>query len=103
MAVNPRVGDIGVVLTATVKDENGVVVDLSTATTKQIKLATPAGVTTAKTASYGTPPGTNGVLTYTTIAGDLSVRGNWRAQPYVVTPTRTFHASIHDLEVEDNL
>lgn len=96
-----HVGDVGLVLKGTVKDENDTVVDISGAITKQIKIQNPSGTTTAKDGAF--PAGETGVegnLQYVTVAGDLSVRGDWRAQIYVVTASRTFHTSIHDFEVE---
>jgi len=102
MSVPAHVGDVGLILRATIKDENNAVVDVSTAITKQIKVCTPAGVTTAKTAAFLTT-GVDGVIQYATVAGDISIRGRWRAEAYIVTAARSFHTSIHDFDVEDIL
>jgi len=106
MAVVAHVGDVGLIIRVTLKDEAGTAVNVSAATTKQIKLATPSGTVSAKTAAWGSigaMDGSDGIIEYATIAGDLTIRGTWRAQAYIITPTRTFHSSIHDFEVEDYL
>jgi hypothetical protein len=100
--IKAHVGDVGLVFKATVKDENEAVVDISSATTLQIKLGDPFGTMTAKTASLYSD-GTDGILKYATVAGDLAYAGRWMAQGYVVTPTRTFHTSKKIFEVEGNL
>ena len=104
MAVVAHVGDVGLVIKGTVKDENGAVVSIAAATTKNILLMSPAGAVSTKAGVF--PAGETGVegnLQYATVAGDLSVRGTWRAEIHIITPTREYHSSIHDFEVEDYL
>ena len=72
------VGDIGTIIRLTVK-EDGVAVDLSSATTKELVFKKPNGTTVSKTALFETD-GTDGILQYTTIAGDLDVAGRWKVQ-----------------------
>lgn len=86
-----RAGAIGVVITLTVK-EAGVVVDISTATTKQIKLRKPSGGTATYTGSFVTN-GTDGKLTATTTSGDLDDIGTYHASAYLTISGWTDHSS----------
>lgn len=76
-----RVGDIGTVIELTVKD-GGSAVNISAATTKQIKFRKPNGTTVTKTAVF-TTDGTDGKIKYTTVADDLDTAGIWRAEAYL--------------------
>lgn len=76
-----RVGDIGTVLVVIVKDETGVVVDVSAATERTIYL-TPPGLPTATPLAFAAvndTDGVNGKIKYVTrgIAFDLSKSGEW--------------------------
>jgi len=97
-----HLGYIGLILRPTIKDEDDVVVNVSTATTKQIKLEKPDGTQIAKTAAFYTN-GSDGIIQYTTIAADIDQVGRWKAQGYIVTPTRTFGTSIHTFDVKGNI
>lgn len=56
--------------------------DLTTATTMQLKVWPPSGTAVAWTATaYGTAA--DGVLTYTTTATDLTTAGTYKLQAYV--------------------
>lgn len=92
-----HVGDIGAVIEYTVT-ENGAALDISGATTKQLKLLGPGGTVKTRTAAFGTD-GTDGVLTYATIAGDLDVKGKWYVQPYLVLPSWTGHGAVAEFIV----
>lgn len=75
--------------------------DISTATTKQIKYRKPRGDAGAWTATLESD---NASLSYTTTAAtDLSEVGTWRLQAYVVTPTFTESGEICHLSVLDPL
>jgi len=99
------VGDIGTIFEATIKDQAGAVVDISTATTKQILFKKPTGVVLTKTASF-TTTGSDGKIRYTTIAGDLDVSGvwsttnpGWQWEAYVVMPSGSWHSDICQFSV----
>ena len=77
-------------------------VDISGATTKQIKFYDPTGTTTTKTASF-TTDGTDGKMDYTCVADDLDVVGTWQYQGYLVMPGFTGHTDIHRFQVYANL
>lgn len=89
-----RIGDVGVIFRLTVK-EDGVVVDIATATvTKEIKFVSPNGTVKTKDATF-TTDGTDGKLEYPSIAADLDECGQWRMQAHVALtgPTRDLHSS----------
>lgn len=102
MAAEIHVGAVGVILRATIVDQDGTAQSVAAATTKQIKLEKPDGTKAAKTAAFYTD-GTDGIIQYTTIAGDLDGAGDWKAQTYVETPTRIIPGSIHTFTVEGNI
>ena len=98
-----HLGDIGTVIELTVKDaDTNVAVDISAATTKQLKLRSPTGIDKTTTAVFKTD-GTDGVIQYTTITDDLDEQGVWELQAYVVTPSFTNHSSIDTFIVSGNL
>jgi hypothetical protein len=74
-------GDIGTVFELTVKDD-GAVINISTVSVKQIKFKKPSGTVIIQTAEFKTD-GSDGILTYTTLADDLNAAGSWRIQAYV--------------------
>ena len=67
MAAEIHVGDKGTVFEATMRDENGAIVNLSTATLLQIVFAKPDGSVVTKTAAMSTN-GSDGKLRWTTSA-----------------------------------
>jgi len=68
-------GDLGTDFQATIK-EGATVVDLSTATTVEIEFTSPGGIKTTKTASL-LNDGTDGILHYKRLAGDITRKGDW--------------------------
>jgi hypothetical protein len=103
MASPVHVDDFGTVLRTTIKDQDNVIVDVSSATTIQIILRTPKGEFVTKTAS-NTTDGTDGQIQYTTLDGDIDEVGTWGFQARVVlSATQDFKSSIHQFEVVSNL
>ena len=96
-----HVGDIGTVFSVTVKDGT-TVVDISNASTKQILLQDPDGTTQTKTAEYETD-GTDGVIKYTTVSGDLTLAGTWKIQAKVVITAGTWNTDVQEFKVYANL
>lgn len=72
---------IGFLIKGTVK-ENGVIVNVSSASIKKFYLSTPAGVLKTVDAAFFTD-GTDGILKYVTVAEDLDESGVWTIQGYV--------------------
>ncbi len=103
MAVDEiHLNDLGTDLVVTIKDGTSVV-DISTATTRQLILGKPDGTSLTKSGTF-TTDGTDGKLQYTTIVSDLSVIGWWKIQGYIVTSTgKKFRSDIGNFEVHANI
>lgn len=101
MAQEIHLNDVGTVFELTATD-GGVVVNLSTASVKQIIFAKPSGATLTQNASFVTD-GTDGKVKYTTVAGDLDMLGNWQVQLYVELATGKWKSNIQRFRVYGNL
>jgi len=102
MAANEiHLNDIGTIFELTLMDDT-VVVDVSTAITKEIIFEKPDKTTTVQTASF-TTDGTDGKIRYVVISGDLDQIGSWRIQGKVTLPTGTWSSDISKFKVYDNL
>ncbi|MGE3341495.1 MAG: hypothetical protein AB7J46_06400 [Candidatus Altimarinota bacterium] len=77
-----HVGDVGVVIRLTVQ-EDGSAKDISTATTKQIKIRKPSGEIVTLTGSF-TTTGSDGKLEAETTSTDFDELGEYRAYAYLV-------------------
>lgn len=77
-----HVGDIGTILELTIKDQDGVIVDLSAITLMELDVIDPDGNRDTKTPIFKTD-GTDGILQYTTVADDIDEVGEWRLQAFV--------------------
>lgn len=93
--------DVGTSFTLTVKD-NGVVVDVSGATTKQITFKNPSGSKFTKDLTFVTD-GSDGQVRYITVSGDLNLTGTWTYQLYFILPSWEGRTSVHNFEVHKNL
>lgn len=98
-----RVGDIGTVIKLTMYDQDGVV-DLSSTTLRSFKIKDALNGVTTKSAVFETD-GTDGILKYQFVSGDLDVAGIWSVQAYVEMPSGswtsgTYEFEVHDLEIE---
>jgi hypothetical protein len=103
MTINEiRVGDIGTNIELTVKDETNTVVDISTATTKQLIFRKPNGTLLTKNATF-TTDGTDGKIYITTVAGDLDQVGVWYTQAYIEITPYQWHSSYEEMDVYSNL
>jgi len=78
------------------------IVDISSATVKQIKLYKPSGTVVTKTASF-TTDGTDGKLEYTCTTSDLDEVGTWQSQVYLEMSGWTGHSDKQTFQVYDNL
>ena len=93
MAEEVHVGDIGTIFRATMYD-GSTVLDISGASTLQLIFAKPDGTTLTKTAVL-TNDGTDGIMEYITVDGDLDTKGDWKIQGYVALYTlRRVHESL---------
>lgn len=76
--------------------------DISAATTKELIFVKPSGDKLTKTASFYTD-GTDGILSYVTVSGDLNEIGTWQFQGHVVIGSGDFTSSIDKFKVDRNL
>jgi hypothetical protein len=93
--------DIGTQFKITLNDCD-TAVDLSAATVKQIRFTKPSGTVLTMTASFYTD-GTDGIITYTSVAGDLDELGTWKIQAYVEVNGGKYSSSLQSFKVNRNL
>ena len=101
MTADLHVGDIGTVLRFTIK-EAGVPLDLSSATTKKLRLEKKDKTALEKELVF-TTSGSDGKVEYVTVLGDLDQKGKLRAQVYLESADGKWHTSIVEWEVEANI
>ena len=104
-----HVGDIGTVFVITVK-EGTTPVDISGAAVKEILIQrrdkTVIEVTDAEfaTVSYGgAGDGSDGKLMYAAVAGDLSIKGDYKIQAIIQLANGLWHSSIEEFTVYENI
>ena len=97
-------GDVGTIFTVYCRDGEDAV-DLSSETSKNIVFRKPGGGKETKTAAFdvGVGDGTDGILTYTTIAGDLDTVGEWALQAQVVLSTGARSFTTERFHVHEKL
>lgn len=102
--VSPQihVGDVGSQFLITIKDQDDNVVDISSATTKQIIFQSPSRIDKTKTASFYTN-GSDGKLVYTLSSGDIDVDGLWKYQSKIIMPSGTWYTNIEEFRVYPNI
>jgi hypothetical protein len=96
-----HIGDIGTVFEIELKDCL-TVVNISSATVKQIIFQKPTGEVLTKTAIFSTD-GTDGKLRYITVANDLDLAGTWKIQAKVVLSSGTWSSNVEKFKVYSNL
>lgn len=96
-----HLNDIGTTFTITVKDGT-TPVDLSTATTLNIVFVKPNGDPITRTATP-VSGGADGVISYTTVDGDLNAVGTWCMQAVIAIGSSTWHTDIVKFKVHRNL
>ncbi len=98
-----HVDDVGTTIEVTLT-EDGSIVDVSSATTQEIKIKSPDGTVTTKTSTFVTN-GTDGKIEFVSIAGDFDRDGVWRIQARVVltSPAGTWNSDLGEFTVFPNL
>jgi len=96
-----HIGDIGTDFEIELKDCL-TVVNISSATVKQIIFQKPTGEVLTKTAIFSTD-GTDGKLRYITVANDLDLAGTWKIQAKVVLSSGTWSSNVEKFKVYSNL
>ena len=94
--------DVGTLFKITIKNEDNEVVDISSATVKKIILRSSIGIAKEFTADFLTD-GTDGIITYITIDGNLNVIGEWQMQAFVTISSGSWNSDITNFTVYDNL
>ncbi len=97
-----HMGDVGTVFIATITDQDGVVVDVSAASVKQILFRAPYGKVLTKNATL-TTDGKDGKIQYTTVANDLDATGKWSRQGHVTIGAGEWKSDITQFDVYGNL
>lgn len=82
-------GDIGTVFRLTIVDADLSAIDVSSATVKKIYFQDSSGNVTSKDAEFYTD-GSDGIIQYTAVSGDIDEAGTWRIQGYVEMPDGKF-------------
>lgn len=93
--------DIGITFKVTLKDGT-TVVDISSASVKNIILGKPDGTKLTKAGSF-TTDGTDGILQYNTISGDLDIIGIWDIQAQITLPSGSWKSDIASFDVFGNI
>ena len=97
-----RKGDVGVIFRNTVKDQDDAVVDISSATTNQIKITKPDGTVFVATAVF-TDDGEDGQHQFVTTSEVLTQVGVYKITSYIIltSPAGTWHSTDRTIKVDD--
>lgn len=93
MSAEIHIGDKGTILRGTIVDENGAVVDISSATTLEMLLKPPVDAKMTKTAVFNTD-GKDGKIKYVSLSTDFDEEGEWKVQARVVFVDGQVNSSI---------
>ena len=98
-----KVGNIGLIIRLSIKDQDGDVVDVSSASsTKDIRIRKPDDTLLTKGASF-TNSGTDGKIQVTLASGDLSLIGDYFYEGHVVITAGTFTTDPLRFEVVESV
>lgn len=97
-----HVGDIGTVFEITMYDQEQLLTDLQYASEKCFVFKKPGALIIQRTAEFKTD-GSDGILQYITVDGDLDLKGNWSIQGRVVLPTGKWSSDTERFKVYANL
>ena len=101
MAASIHVGDTPT-FEATLKDEDGAIVDVSSASVMQMVFNKPDGTAVVKDAALSTD-GTDGKIKYESTNTDIDQVGHWQVQGYAKVGSDENNSDIHAFEVYPNL
>lgn len=93
-------GNYGHIIRLVIRDQDGDVVDVSGASTKQVHLVKPDNTVLKKDATF-TTDGKDGKIEYVTQSGDIDSgdAGHWMAHGLVEIPTGKWHTTQFGFEV----
>lgn len=95
---NIQVDDFGWIGKLTLK-QDGTAVDISSYTTKQFVLRDPDGTAAVKTADFDSD-GTDGILKYTILTGDIDAAGNWKVAARIAKVGSEITSDDHGFNVD---
>ena len=101
-AAGIRVGDWGTQIILKVMEDDAIVNLASASGSMDIIARKGDGTLVTWDATFVTD-GTDGRMSYTTVANDINVPGTWRLQGFITMPTGAWKTTIATLEVSDNL
>lgn len=101
MSSNIHANDVGTKLSIKVVDE-GEIVNLANATTLAIMIRKPNGLVLTFAGQLETD-GTDGIMYYITIPGDIDEAGNYKIQGRVTLPNGIFYTSVGTFMVHCNI
>ena len=90
--------DIGTIFRLTITDTSGTAIDVSTATIKYFYFQKPDRSKIKRTAEFY-DDGTDGIIQYTSVAGDIDQDGSWNIQGYVETSSGNFYTQMASFQV----
>ena len=96
-----HVNDVGTLFKATIQDCPDSL-DISSASTKQLKFKKPSGELLTKAGTFFTD-GTDGILTYTSVSGDIDECGRWELQAFLVLGSSSYHSDVAKFRVFRNM
>ena len=104
MANNIHVGDWGTKITATITGEDGSIININLATTKELIFKRSDGTIFTKNGVFEAgADGSDGKFHYMTVDGDIDMGGDWSVQPHVIGPDYEYYADPVDVTIDDNL
>jgi hypothetical protein len=96
-----RKGDVGLDIEVILMDGDSAV-NVSSMTTRTLKLKKPSGAVTTHAMSFVTD-GSDGRLKYPTVTGDINEAGTWQLQVLVAKTGVSIHSSVVEFDVGDVL
>ncbi len=96
-----QVEDTGTSFRILVQEDNADV-DISGATSMTIFLKKPSGTTLTRSGSFVTD-GTDSLMHYISVSGDIDEIGTWKLQGRVVLPQGTFKTEFKSFKVNRNI
>lgn len=97
-----HVGDTGTQFIATIKDQDGNIFNLSSATSLKFRFLSPQNESEDKTASLYTT-GADGKMVYITEADTFSVSGKWKYQAIIEFASAIWYTNVIPFMVYDNI
>ncbi len=93
--------DVGTDIKLTFVEDDSAV-DISAASVKSIMVEKPSGTVDTHTAAFFTD-GTDGIIIYTIVDGDIDEVGSYSMQGLFTSPSGTWYTDIHKFRVTPNL